>query len=117
MNKRKKKTFTIDKYLPIYYAGASGDFNLIHIDPEFAREQGLKANILQGLCTLGIATGFLVGQDDPDKLKSIRVRFAHPVLPWDVLTFAVESTKGDVRFSAVNQRGEEVLTDCSAELG
>jgi acyl dehydratase len=116
MNERKKQTFTIDKYLPIYYAGASGDFNLIHIDPEFARKQGLKANILQGLCTLGIATGFLVGQDDPDKLKSIKVRFANPVLPGDKLTFAIENTDAEEEFSAVNQRDDEVLSDCSAEL-
>jgi acyl dehydratase len=32
---------TPDKYLPHRYAGASGDFNPIHIDPEFARQVGL----------------------------------------------------------------------------
>jgi len=31
----------IDKYRAIYYAGASGDFNPIHIDAEFGKMVGL----------------------------------------------------------------------------
>ncbi|MFY2559208.1 MaoC/PaaZ C-terminal domain-containing protein, partial [Corallococcus terminator] len=44
-----------DLYRPIYYAGASGDFNPIHIDPEVGKVAGLDGVILQGLCTLAWA--------------------------------------------------------------
>ena len=45
---------TPDKYLPHRYAGASGDFNPIHIDPEFAKAVGLPGNILHGLYMMGL---------------------------------------------------------------
>ena len=47
MSEKRSFTVKIYKYLPIYYAGASGDFNLIHIDREFGERQGLDGNILQ----------------------------------------------------------------------
>ena len=43
---------TPDKYLPHRYAGASGDFNPIHIDDEFAKAVGLPRNILHGLYSM-----------------------------------------------------------------
>ena len=43
---------TPDKYVTYRYAGASGDFNPIHIDEEFAREVGLPGKILHGLWTM-----------------------------------------------------------------
>ncbi len=43
---------TPDKYLPHRYAGASGDFNPIHIDVEFAQSVGLPRNILHGLYSM-----------------------------------------------------------------
>ena len=45
---------TPDKYLPHRYAGASGDFNPIHIDPEFAKAVGLPSTILHGLYMMGL---------------------------------------------------------------
>ena len=43
---------TPDRYLTVRYAGASGDFNPIHIDEEFARQVGLPGRILHGLWTM-----------------------------------------------------------------
>jgi acyl dehydratase len=43
---------TPDRYLTYRYAGASGDFNPIHIDEEFAKSVGLPGRILHGLWTM-----------------------------------------------------------------
>ena len=43
---------TPDRYLTVRYAGASGDFNPIHIDEEFAKQVGLPGRILHGLWTM-----------------------------------------------------------------
>jgi acyl dehydratase len=68
---------TPDKYLPHRYAGASGDFNPIHIDPEFAKAVGLPNTILHGLYMMGLvaraATGVAAG--DPKALKRLSVQF------------------------------------------
>ena len=45
-------TVTPDRYVTVRYAGASGDFNPIHIDEEFARQVGLPGRILHGLWTM-----------------------------------------------------------------
>jgi acyl dehydratase len=69
-----------DRYRPVYYAGASGDFNPIHIDPDAGKAAGLNGNILHGTCTLGWAVeavGLFVG--DPGRVRRVRVRFSKPV--------------------------------------
>ena len=68
---------TPDKYLPHRYAGASGDFNPIHIDPEFAKAVGLPGNILHGLwmmAQVARANTQLAG-GDPRALKRLSVQF------------------------------------------
>src|SRR5919204_1107609 len=70
-------TVTPDKYVPHRYAGASGDFNPIHIDREFATAVGLPQNILHGLYSMAqvarAATQAAGG--DPRSLKRLSVQF------------------------------------------
>ena len=120
-------TFTakedVDRYRTIFYAGASGDFNPIHIDPEFGQMVGLGGVILHGLCTLAFTANAITNwTGDPGMLKKYKCRFAKPVHLADVITTeatvtAVENNKATISLKITNQEGVEVLTMVEAEIG
>jgi acyl dehydratase len=67
---------TPDRYLTVRYAGASGDFNPIHIDEEFARSVGLPGRILHGLWTMAqVARAQTEAAGDPAALRRLSVQF------------------------------------------
>ena len=102
---------TPDKYLPHRYAGASGDFNPIHIDEDFAKSVGLPSNILHGLYSMGVvakaaAQGLAGG--DPRALKKLTVQFRGMGLPEQEI--AVTGTVKEVD-------GNRVMVDLEAAQG
>lgn len=109
----------IDKTLPIRYAGASEDYNLIHIDEEFAKKSGMKGIILQGFCTLAFISQMMTDWlHDPSSLKELKGRFTGVVYPGDRITtkgkVVDKRTEGGKRkvvceVWAENQRGEIVI--------
>jgi acyl dehydratase len=101
---------TPDKYLPHRYAGASGDFNPIHIDPEFATQVGLPGNILHGLYTMAQVARANVNAagGDPRALKRLAVQFRGMGLPEREITVT-----GAVR----EERDGRVVVDTEAEQG
>ena len=63
---------TPDPYVTVRYAGASGDFNPIHIDEEFATSVGLPGRILHGLWTMAqVARAHTDAAGGPDKLRRL----------------------------------------------
>lgn len=112
----------VGKYDPLYYAGASGDFNFIHIDADFAKMVGFKMNILHGLCTYGFcARAHTEWAGDPYALKRLKVRFSSPVYPEDTVTVKIKVTNivGNMvhtEFVATTQDGEEVVVMAGAEV-
>jgi acyl dehydratase len=114
---------TPDKYLTNRYAGASGDFNPIHIDPEFAKAVGLPGTILHGLYMMGLvarANAEAVGGGDPSSLKRLSVQFRGMGAPETeiVVTGTVKSAQdGTVVVDTVAAQGEnQTIRNAEAEL-
>lgn len=98
---------TPDKYLTARYAGASGDFNPIHIDEEFARAVGLPGRILHGLWTMAqVARAQTEAAGGPEHLKRLSVQFRGMGVPEQEIV-----VKGTVR----EQRDGRVIVDTVAE--
>ena len=113
---------TPDKYLPYRYAGASGDFNPIHLDPEFAKAVGLPGNILHGLWMMAqVARGTAqLAQGDPRALKRLSVQFRGMGFPEQelVVSGTVKEVDGDrVVVDTVATQGEnQVIRNAEAEV-
>ena len=112
---------TPDKYLTNRYAGASGDFNPIHIDEEFARAVGLPGRILHGLWTMAqVARAQTEAAGGPGHLKRLAVQFRGMGMPEQeiVVTGVVrELDSGRALVDTVaEQGGQQIIRNAEAEL-
>jgi acyl dehydratase len=112
---------TPDKYLTIRYAGASGDFNPIHTDEEFARAAGLPGRILHGLWTMAqVARAQTDAAGGPEHLKRLSVQFRGMGIPEQelVVTGTVrEAGDGRVTVDTVaEQNGKQIVRNAEAVL-
>jgi acyl dehydratase len=113
---------TPDRYLPHRYAGASGDFNPIHIDPEFAKQVGLPSNILHGLYSMAQVARACTeaAGGDPRSLRRLSVQFRGMGLPEQEITVSgSEREAGDgavILALEAEQGGKKIIKNAEAEL-
>jgi acyl dehydratase len=112
---------TPDKYLTVRYAGASGDFNPIHIDEEFARAVGLPGRILHGLWTMAqVARAQTEAGGGPEHLKRLSVQFRGMGVPeQEVVVSGTVSELADGRAlidTVAEQAGKQIIRNAQAEL-
>jgi acyl dehydratase len=112
---------TPDKYLTVRYAGASGDYNPIHIDEEFAKQVGLPGKILHGLYTMAqVARAQTEAAGGPEKLKRLSVQFRGLGLPEEeiVVRSTVREEKDGVAVveTYAEQSGTAIIRNAEAEI-
>jgi acyl dehydratase len=114
---------TPDRFLPHRYAGASGDFNPIHIDVDFAKQVGLPSNILHGLYTMAQVARANVDAagGDPRSLKRLKVQFRGMGFPEQEITVTgtVTEERDDGRVlvaTEAEQGGKKIIKNAEAEL-
>jgi acyl dehydratase len=101
------------------YAGASGDFNPIHQDGEFARAAGMGGVFAHGMLSMGFVAQAVTDWAGAGAVRKLGVRFAGLVRLKDTVTCRGRvlgtSRQGgtglvDLEVWAENQRGEKVVT-------
>ena len=113
---------TPDKYLPHRYAGASGDYNPIHIDPEFAKQVGLPGNILHGLYGMAqvARANTAAAGGDPRALKRLTVQFRGMGFPeQEIVVTGTVKEAGDGRAlidTVAEQSGNQIIKNATAEV-
>ena len=113
MDELREVTVSPGRYTTYFYAGASGDFNPIHLDDEFARSVELPGKILHGLWTMAQVAR---AQGDGLKLESLSVQFRGMGVPEQEITVTssgtgtvdVEAVQGDNRLV---RRGKAVIRE------
>jgi len=112
---------TPDKYLTVRYAGASGDFNPIHIDDEFAKQVGLAGKILHGLWTMAqVARAQTEAAGGPHSLKRLAVTFRGMGVPEHEITVTGSVDRVDdgvaIVHAVAEQDGRAIIRNAEAEL-
>jgi acyl dehydratase len=112
---------TPDRFLTIRYAGASGDYNPIHIDEDFAKSVGLPGRILHGLYSMAqVARAHTEAGGGPESLKRLSVQFRGMGLPEHEITVTstVKSVDGDtvVCETVAEQDGNAIIRNAEAEV-
>ena len=101
------------------YAGASGDFNPIHQDDEFARAAGMGGVFAHGMLSMGFVAQSVTDWLGAGTVRKLGVRFSALVRLKDVITctgrvLGTNEKNGErlveLEVWAENQRGEKVVT-------
>ena len=102
----------------VRYAGASGDFNPIHHDEEFARSAGNPTVFGHGMLTAGFVARCITDFVGVENVRRYKVRFATRVWPGDTITCQGRVTRKyddagehriDGEVTATRQTGETAI--------
>lgn len=96
----------------VRYLGASGDFNPLHHDDEFARRGGQEGVIAPGMLVAGLASSALTDWVPVRSVTRFRTRFVGTVMPGDALI-----VRGEVTSVTRNRASTSAEIDLTVEDG
>ncbi len=103
------------------YAEASGDFNPIHLDEEFAKNTPAGGIIAHGMLSLAFVSQMMTQAFGEEWIKTgkLDVRFKNPARPGDTITITgkvkreIPDEKGKLivhEIVCINQKNEAIIT-------
>jgi len=96
---------TITQEIIENYANASGDFNPIHVNKEFAAESQFGGTIAHGMMVAAMISEAMMLAFDTDWIKSgrLKLRFKAPSFPGDTV-----ATFGHIKSMEMSNQAQEV---------
>lgn len=99
---------TVNRFMR--YQGASGDYNPIHHDTEFAQAAGFPGPFAVGMLQMGTLATYLTDRFGVDGIRSLRVQWREQAWPHDVLTYTatvaeVGDGTADLELAVTRQTG------------
>jgi acyl dehydratase len=104
----------VERIQLVKYAGASGDFNRIHVEEGFAREAGYNSVFAHGMLVMGFLGQLVSDFCGPAAIRKLHCRFKAITWPDDVITCRGRITarhpdgRLELALTAINQAGTVV---------
>ncbi len=108
----------VDRAMFVRYAGASGDFNPIHWNEDFARSAGYPGVFAQGMFTAGVLGTFVTNWLGEQNVRRFRTRFVGQVWPGEAIVcmgkvsrvYEVDGeNRADIDLEVTNAGGERKI--------
>ena len=103
----------ITKVQLVKYAGASGDFNPLHTDDDFAQKIGMQGVIAHGMLVMGFLGEYVMKlAGDVAQVKQFSMRFGAMTVPGDAITCTAqvkEINEGEVVLELTAQKQDQTV--------
>ena len=98
----------------VRYQGASGDFNPIHHDVDFAQASGFTRPLVVGMYQAGVLNTYAAEWLGPENVRRTKVRWKTPLFPGDLITCSGKVAR---KYQEHGERRVDVELVCTNQTG